>query len=63
MGWSLLFYTLADIVNVVGNVALHLWLVKLVSSEVHNTIHSKMAHTVMKLFVNKFLHLRWYDQL
>ena len=42
MGWSLLFHTLTDIVDVVGDVALHLWPVKPVSSEVHNTFHSKM---------------------
>ena len=63
MGWLLLFHTLADIVDVVGDVALHLWLAKLVLSEVHNMFHSKMTHIVMKLFVNKFLQLRWYDQL
>ena len=63
MGWSLMFHTLADIVDVVGDVALHLWPVKPVSSEVHNTFLSKMTHIVMKLFINNFLQLRWYDQL
>ena len=63
MGWLLLFHTLTDIVDVVGNVALYLWPVKPVSSEVYNMFHSKMNDIVMKLFVNKFLQLRWYDQL
>ena len=54
MGWSFLFHALADIIDAVGDVALHLWTVRPVSSEVNNMFHSKMTHIVMKLFVNRF---------